>query len=184
MNNESTGANKKIGVGLFLQVLLLAVALILTIVAIVKSRDVNRLIIYIGQAVTCALFIFYFVCHLKKSTTKHFKWTIYSYAVLEALRASLLHTENVPAVAGYLARFILIAATCTCILFADRCDEPGSIKMVYGILALEIIVYAIFLIAFPGVLLGNFNRFLPFVGVLIAGSLILFQKTRITQMNS
>ncbi|MBP5594332.1 MAG: hypothetical protein J6Y02_03035, partial [Pseudobutyrivibrio sp.] len=62
MNNESIGANKKIGVGLFLQVLLLAVALVLTIVAIVKSRDVNRLIIYIGQAVTCALFIFYFVC--------------------------------------------------------------------------------------------------------------------------
>ena len=41
MNNESTGVNKKIGVGLFFQVLLLAVALVLTIVAIVKSRDVK-----------------------------------------------------------------------------------------------------------------------------------------------
>ena len=89
MNNESTGVKKKIGVGLFLQVLLLVVALVLTIVAIVKSRDVNRLIIYIGQAVTCAFFIFYFVCHLKKTTTKHFKWTIYSYAVLAPALATI-----------------------------------------------------------------------------------------------
>lgn len=186
MNDEELkakyGVDKGLGLMLGVQVLLLIIALGLTVLGIIRAHDVNRMIIYIGQAGTCVMFIIYILLHFKKRTSKHFKWIVYAYAFLEALRAALLHTENVAEVPGYIARFLLVALACNCILVAERCDNPKSLKVTYAIVVLEIIVYVVFLIGFPGVLYGVYNKFLPIVGMLIAGSLSLFQTARIQQM--
>jgi presenilin-like A22 family membrane protease len=128
------------------------------------------------------MFIIYILIHFRKRTSVHFKWIVYSYALLEALRAALLHTENVGEISGYIARFVLVILACNCVLVAERCDNPKSLKNTYCIAVLEVVVYVVFLIGFPGVLYGTYNKFLPFVGVLIAGSLSLFQTARVQQM--
>lgn len=179
---EKYGVDKSIGLMLGIQVILLIIALGLTILGIVRAHDVNRLIVYIGQAFTCVMFIIYILIHFRKRTSVHFKWIVYSYALLEAIRAALLHTENVAEVPGYIARFLLVALACNCILVAERCDDAKSLKITYLIAVLEVMVYIVFLIGFPGVLLGIYNKFLPIVGMLIAGSLSLFQTARVQQM--
>ncbi len=47
---------------------------------------------------------------------------------------------------------------------------------------LEIVLYLVFLVGFPGVMLGHLNRFLPLVGILIAGSIALLQKGKNSQL--
>ncbi len=45
--------------------------------------------------------------------------------------------------------------------------------MLFG---LEVLLYVVFLIGFPGVLLGQLNKFMPLVGILIAGSIAFIQE--------
>lgn len=46
-----------------------------------------------------------------------------------------------------------------------------------SVIALEIVLYLVFLFGFPGIMLGLLNRFLPLAGVLIAGSIFILIKT-------
>ena len=185
MKNEEVkatyGFGKGLGIGIGFQILLLVLALVLTAFGIKGAlHDVCRLIVYIGQAATCILFILFGLLRFKKHSDSAFKRIIYSYAFLEALRAALLNTSGVDDFPAIIARFLLVALACNCVLFAERCEKKESLAVSYGLLAFEILVYIVFLLGFPGVMYGHLNRFLPFVGVLIAGTLILFQKARLS----
>ncbi len=61
-------------------------------------------------------------------------------------------------------------------------EKGSSEKISLGMVILEIVLYIVFLVGFPGVMLGHLNRFLPLVGVLIAGSIALLQKGKNSQL--
>lgn len=188
MNNEEIlqkyGVNKKMGIGIFFQILLLVIGLAITVAGIIRISDPKRVIIYIGQALACIMFIVFGGLKFKNSDNRFFKYTIYSYGFLEALRSTFLGIDGVAPVFGYLARFILIALACNCVVFAERSGKKESLKISFGLLAFEILLCIVYFVGFPGVMLGRINRILPFVGVVIAGSLVLFQKGRIEQMEN
>ena len=186
MNNaevmEKYGISKKLGIGLMLQMLLMIAALILTIVGIINNTNLHRAIIYIGQAVACILIIVFGVFRFKERDRKFLRIVLNSYALLEALRAALLNTDGVNPWVGALAKFLLAVLACNCVLVAERMDKGSSEKISLGMVILEIVLYIVFLVGFPGVMLGHLNRFLPLVGVLIAGSIALLQKGKNSQL--
>ncbi len=76
------------------------------------------------------------------------------------------------------------AAACILIivLVAERMEKGSSEKISLGMVILEIVLYIVFQVGFPGVMLGHLNRFLPLVGVLIAGSIAILQKGKNSQL--
>ena len=186
MNNEKVlkkyGIRKKVGIAIVLQGLLIITALIITIIGIVKSTNsLNRLVIYVGQAITCLSIIIFAFFHFKNANIKQFKVIINCYALLEALRVALLNVNGIKEPYAILAKFILVILACDCILIAERLDKKSCVYISYALLALEIILYIVFLIGFPVVGQRKLYTILPFVGILIASSICLFNKARIEQ---
>ena len=188
MNNEEVvekyGVTKNFGIGIFLQMLLMAAALVLTLVGLFTSRDLNRTIIYVGQTASCVLIIVFGIFRFKDRDRKFLRVVLNSYALLEALRAALLSTDGIDFWVGALAKFILAVLACNCVLVAERMDQASSVKISVGMVILEAVLYVVFLLGFPGVLYGHLNRFLPLVGVLIAGSIALLQKGKNMQLGN
>ena len=189
MNNEEVikkyGIRKKVGIAIMLQVLLVTIALIITIIGIVKSTNSwNRLVIYVGQAITCLSIIIFGVFQLKNANVKQFKVIINYYALLEAIRVALLNVDGIEKTYSILAKFILVILACDCVLLSERLDKKSSVVISYALLALETILYIVFLIGFPVVGQRKLYTILPFVGILIASSICLFNKARIEQSES
>ena len=182
---EKYGIRKKMGIAIVSQVAFIIVALVLTIIGIIKSTDsINRLIIYIGQSIACISIIVFGLVNFKKRDANHFKVVINAYAMLEALRAALLVTDGIKPFPAFLARFLLTILACNCVLFAERLGDKKNNHIVYRLLFLEIVLYIVFLFGFPAVGQRLLFTILPFVGILIAGSLCLFQKARNEQLNN
>ena len=110
------------------------------------------------------------------------KIVIIAYALLEALRAALLNTNGIDPLISYIYRFLLAVLACNCVLVAERLDKRSGEKIAVGMVVLELALYIVFLIGFPGVTYGRLNRILPFVGILIAGSIALLQKAKNMQL--
>ena len=176
------GLKKKTGLGIFIQVLLVICALAITIIGIIKSTDSwNRIVIYIGQALTCITLIIFGIAGFKKFDSRNFKVVIYSYAVLEMLRVAFLKIDGIQEIYAILAKIILVLITCDCVLFAERMNDKKSLYINYALIGLELLLYVVFLIGFPAVSKRLLFTVLPFVGILIAGSLCLYNKARIEQ---
>ena len=180
---ESTNnaAANKFGTVAIIQVIMLIVAFVLGIVGMVRITDIYRIIIYAGQCIICAALLLFGVLQFKDVEGKFLKIAIISYALLEALRASLLNVTGVHFAVGVVARFILASLACTCVLMAERLGKESGKKTAIGMLVLEVILYVIFLVGFKGVMLGRINRFLPLMGVLIAGTIALLHKEKKTE---
>ena len=176
MGNEDV-MGKKFDNKTIASLIILVVAFAISVFGLVRNTDIYRGIIYFGQCLACVLIFVFGAMRFKDSDGRIFKIILISYALLEALRASLLNITGVHFKFGVIARFILACLACTCVLIADRMGkrEPGKIAICMMIL--EIILYIVFLIGFPGVMLGRMNRFLPLAGVLIAASIALLQKS-------
>ena len=176
MGNEDV-MGKKYDNKTIASMIILVVAFAISVFGLVRNTDIYRGIIYFGQCLACVLIFVFGAMRFKDSDGRIFKIILISYALLEALRASLLNITGVHFIFGVIARFILACLACTCVLIADRMGkrEPGKIAICMMIL--EIILYIVFLIGFPGVMLGRMNRFLPLSGVLIAASIALLQKS-------
>ena len=186
MNNEEVlkkyGIRKKVGIMIVFQVLLVVVALILTIFGIVKSTDSwNRIVIYGGQALACITIIVFGMVGFKKIDTKNFRMIIYAYALLEALRVTLINLNGIKEIYAILIKLILVIITCDCVLFAERLDKKSSVYISYALIILETILYVVFWIGIPAVGTRALYTFLPFVGILIASSICLFNKARMEQ---
>ncbi len=107
---------------------------------------------------------------------------LYAYAALEALRVALIVTIGVSQIYGAIAKFLLVETACVSVLVAERMDTRNVDKFAVAMLVLEIALYLVFIIGFPGVMLGTINRFLPLVGVFIAGSVVLFIQAKNQQL--
>ncbi len=178
MIEDSVGTvKKKNGMIACLPIILSAMALVLSVVGLVRVSNVYRQIIYAGQALICVYIIIQMGVHLKDGSKWHIKVALYAYAVLEALRATILVTIGVNTIVGYVARFVLIILACSCVLTAERIERTGSEMAAYSIIALEIVLYLVFLFGFPGIMLGHLNRFLPLVSVLMSACFCIVVKS-------
>lgn len=174
---NNTGMIKKNRIIDFLPITLSAAALVVSAVGLFRVANISRQIIYAGQVVIGLILLIQGVFHLKDGGLKYLKTVLYACAFLEALRATILITIGVNTVVGYVARFILIMLACSCVSTAERMGRKGVEIAAASIIALEILLYLVFLFGFPGIMLGLLNRFLPLAGVLIAGSIFFLIRT-------
>lgn len=179
---EKYGISKRMGIMLFIQLVLVTIALAITLVGIFKSVATQRTIIYCGQAITCVVIIGFGFLKFKKKERKYVKYVIYSYGVLEALRAALLSTTGIDPAIGATCRFLLVILACNCVLLANNLEYYRSEKISMALVVWESILYILYLFKFPGVMSGYINRLLPFAGVLIAGSVALYIKAQNEQL--
>ena len=189
MNNEEVlkkyGIRKKVGIMIVFQIFLVTVALALTIFGIIRSTDSwNRLVIYAGQALACIAIIVFGIVGFRKTDIRNFRMIINAYALLEALRVTLINLNGIKEIYAILIKLILVIITCNCVLFAERLDKKSNIYISYTLIILETILYVVFWIGIPAVGTRLLYTYLPFVGILIASSLCLFNKARIEQENN
>ena len=158
------------------QILLLVVAFALTVLGIVRVfPDRHRVIVYVGQAITCIGLLIFGIFHIEKGHPKLFKMIINFYALFEAFRAALLSTMGVAPFWGFIAKFILAILAICFVVFSERIEKKECLKLGYLSIALEIALYVVFLVGFPGVHVSRINCIMPAIGVLIAGSIVLFR---------
>ena len=190
MNNkemiEKYGLSKKTGVSILLQLLLMAVALIISLFGIFKSLDLvntlNRLIVYGGQAAICLATIVFGVFYFGKKDTRYFKSLVIAYALLEAIRVSLLQTDGIADIYSFLAKFILVLLAVDAALLCAKLEEKAGLFLSLTMVGLEILLYIIFIIGFPAVRTSLLYMIVPLVGILMAGSMCVFVTGRLEQL--
>lgn len=173
-NTEKHGISDKLIYGMIAQIVLVAAALAISVLASVRSHELRRTIVYVGQALTCLLIIIFGVVKFKDRDRTFLRVILNCYAFLEALRAVLIITTGIAPVVAGITRLILILLACTSVLLSERLDKKDSAGLSIYLVVLEVVLYLVFLLGFPGVLYGRINRFIPLSGVLIAGSIALF----------
>ena len=178
--------SKKTAIFMYLQVILIFAAFVLSIVGIVKTCiegiNINRVIIYSGQALTCLAVIIFSVFFFNKKETKYFRNIVLCYAILEAIRVSLLQTAGVPEIYAILVKFLLVMITLNAALLSDRMDKKEGYFISRLMLVYELVLYAVFMVGFPILRTRLLYIALPFIGPLISGSLCLFVEGRLEQI--
>jgi hypothetical protein len=188
-NNEMTekiSLSKKIRVSILLQLILTAVALIISLFGVFKTldlvNDLNRLIVYGGQAAICVATIVFGVYYFGKNDTKYFKSLVFSYALLEAIRVSLLQTGGIEGIYSFLAKFVLVLLVLSAAFLFERLEKKEGLKLSFIMVGLEILLYVIFIVGFPAVRTNLLYMIVPLVGILMAGSMCVFVTGRLEQI--
>lgn len=176
---------KKTGILMLVQMILLTCALVISLFGVFKSLDLvnslNRVIIYGGQASICCATILFGIYYFNKSNTKYFKRIIMAYALLEAIRVSLLQTNGIAEIYGFLSKFILVLLTLDAALLSERTEKKEGLYLSLTMVALEILLYIIFLVGFPAVRTRLLYMIVPLVGILMAGSMCIFITGKLEQ---
>ena len=180
--NEKHGISDKLRTGIIIQTVLVAAALVISVLAAFRSHEFRRIIVYAGQAITCLLIIIFGTVKFKDKDRMFLKVILNCYAFLEALRAVLIITTGIAPVVSGITRFLMILLACVCVLLSERLDKKDGERLSIYLAILEVVLYLVFLLGFPGVLYGTINRFIPLSGVLIAGSIALFVKAKNQQL--
>ncbi|MBR6230237.1 MAG: hypothetical protein IKQ97_10910 [Eubacterium sp.] len=179
---EKYGITKSFGILIMLCMLSIVGAFAITMVGLFRIGDAYRVIIYIGQALCCVLIFDLGAFRFKNRDRKNLRIVLYAYAFLEALRVSMLSTGGVKPIFAMAARFILVLLACCCVLESERMDTKAGEWIAGALIVLEVSLYIVFLLGFPGILKGRLNKFMPLVGVLIACSIFLLQKGKNRQL--
>lgn len=182
--NGKSGISEKMRWGIIAQTVFVVAALILSGYACFRSHEIRRIIIYAGQALVCLLIIGFGTFKSKDENRKYLVFIINCYALLEILRAVLIITTGIEPVVSGITRLIMAVIACNCVILADRIDKKDSEIISIGIVALEVILYLVFIFGFPGVMYGRINKFIPLAGVLISGSIALFTKAKNQQLGT
>ncbi len=182
VRNEKSGVFEKMKVGMIIQTVLVAAAVILSCYAGYRSHELRRTIIYAGQIVIGILIIIFGTVKFKEENRKFLSVIIYCYALLEVVRAVLIITTGIAPVIAGITRLVLVTIACCSMTLSERLGKKESEIMSISIVILELILYAVFLLGYPGVMYGRINRFIPLTGVLIAGSIALFTKYKNLQL--
>ena len=180
--NEKYGITKGFGLIIMLAMLAIGGAFVITMIGLFRIGDLTRIVIYIGQAVCCLMIFDFGAFRFKNRDRKNLRIVLYAYAILETLRCSLLVIVGVKTWAGICARFILVLLACFCVMEAENTDKKKAEWIAIALIVLEVALYIVFLLGFPGILKGRLNRFMPIVGVLIACSIFLLQKGKNKQL--
>ena len=190
MNNkqiiEKYSLTKKTRVSILLQLILTAVALIISMFGVFKSLDLvnalNRLIVYGGQAALCLATIVFGVYYFGKNDTKYFKSLVMGYALLEAIRVSLLQTGGIKWIYSFLAKFVLVLLVLSTAFLSDRLEKKEGLKLSFIMVGLETLLYIIFIVGFPAVRTNLLYMIVPLVGILMSGSMCVFVTGRLEQL--
>lgn len=190
MNNkemiEKYNLSKKTWVSILVQLILMTVALVISLFGVFKSlnlvNDLNRLIVYGGQAAICLETIVFGVYYFGKNETKYFKNLVMGYALLEAIRVSLLQTGGIEEIYSFLAKFVLVLLVLCAAFLSDRLEEKEGLKLSFIMLGLEILLYIIFIVGFPAVRTSLLYMIVPLVGILMSGSMCVFVTGRLEQL--
>ena len=165
MNNKEMidkyGITKKTGILILLQMMIMMGALVISLFGIFKSLDlvsnINRLIVYGGQAFICFATILFGIYYFNKKDSKYFKSLVISYALLEAIRVSLLQTGGIAEIYSFLAKFILVLLALDAALLSERLEKKEGLYVALTMVGLEILLYVIFIIGFPSVRTSTTN---------------------------
>jgi hypothetical protein len=190
MNNkemiEKYSITKRTGISILLQMILMTAALVISLFGIFKSLDLvsnlNRLIVYGGQAAICLATIGFGVYHFNKKDTRYFRKLIIGYALLEAIRVSLLQTGGISGVFSFLAKFILVLLALDAALLSERTEKKEGLYLALTMVGLEILLYVIFLVGFPAVRTRMLYMIVPLVGIFMAGPMCIFITGRLEQI--
>jgi hypothetical protein len=106
-----------------------------------------------------------------------------AYALLEAIRVSLLQTNGIAEIYGFLSKFILVLLTLDAAFLSERTEKKEGLYLSLTMVALEIILYIIFLVGFPAVRTRLLYMIVPLVGILMAGSMCIFITGKLEQKN-
>lgn len=178
---------KKTAILILFQMVLLTCALVISLFGIFKSLDLvnnlNRIIIYGVQALICCITILFGIYYFNKTNTKYFKIIIMSYALLETLRVSLLQTNGITEIYGFLSKFILVLLALDAALLSERTERKEGLYLSLTMVGLETILYIIFLVGFPAVRTRLLYMIVPLVGILMAGSMCIFITGKLEQKN-
>lgn len=183
MNNqeliEKNDVTKKAGSYILVQMVLMTVALMISLAGVFTALDIanewNRLVVYGGQAAIClAAIVFGFSC----SHTKHFKSLALAYALVEALRVSLLQTGNIAGVYSYSAKFVLALVVLSAALLSEKFEKKEGFYLSLAMVCLEILLYVIFIIGFPAVRTQALYMALPLAGIFMTGAMCVFVRGR------
>ena len=170
-----------------LQLVLMLGALIISLCGIFKSLDLvnslNRLVVYGGQAAICFATILFGMYYFGKKETKYFRSLVIGYALLEAIRVSLLQTDGIANIYSFLAKFILALLVLDAALLSDRLEEKKGLYLSLTMVGLEILLYLVFFIGFPAVRTRLLYMIVPLVGILMAGSMCIFVTGRLEQIS-
>ena len=191
MNNKEVidkyGITKKTGILIILQMMLVIGALFISLFGIFKSLDlvssINRLIVYGGQASICLATIVFGFYYFNKKDSKYFRSLVIAYALLEAIRVSLLQTGGVVEIYSFLAKFILVLLVLDAALLSERLEKKDGLYLALTMVGLEILLYIIFIVGFPAVRTRLLYIIVPLVGILMAGSMCIFVTGRLEQIS-
>ena len=185
--NKDYMITKITGIFIFLQMILMAGALAISLVGVFTSldlvNDLNRLVVYGGQAAICLATLVFGIYYFKKNETKHFKILVIGYALLEAIRVSLLQTGGIKGIYGFLAKFLLVLLALCAAFLADRLEKKQGLYLSLIMVAMEILLYGVFIIGFPAVRTNLLYMIVPLVGVFMAGSMCIFITGKLEQKN-
>ena len=182
VKDEKSGILEKLKVGMIIQTVLVAAAIILSCYAGYRSHELRRTIVYAGQIIVSALIIIFGTVKFKEDNRKFLSVIIYCYTLLEVVRAVLIITTGIAPVVAGITRLILVTNACCLMILSERLGKKESEIMSISIVVLELALYLVFLLGYPGVMYGRINRFIPLTGVLIAGSIALFTKVKNLQL--
>lgn len=190
MNNKEMidkySITKKTGVLILLQIVLMTGALIISLLGVFTSldlvNDLNRLVVYGGQATICMATIVFGVYYFNKKESKYFKSLVIGYALLEAIRVSLLQTGGIAGIYSFLAKFILVLLAVDAALLCAKLEEKAGLYLSLTMMGLEILLYIIFNIGFPAVRTSLLYMIVPLVGILMSGSMCVFVTGRLEQL--
>ena len=190
MNNnemiDKYNMTKKTGILILLQMMLMTGALIISLFGVFSSldlvNDLNRLVVYGGQAAICFATIVFGVYYFGKKDTKYFKSLVLAYALLEAIRVSLLRTGGIAETYSFLAKFILVLLAVAAVLLSERLEKKEGLHLSVIMAILEILLYVIFIVGFPAVRTRLLYMIVPLVGILMAGSMCIFVTGRLEQI--
>ena len=171
-----------------MQMILMTGALIISLFGVFTSldlvNDLNRLIVYGGQAAIClATIVFCFSCFNKKDT-KHFRSLVLAYALVEAIRVSLLQTGNIPGMYSYSAKFVLALVVLSAALLSEKFEKKEGFCLSLAMVCLELLLYVIFIIGFPAVRTQLLYMVLPLAGIFMTGSMFVFVRGRSKEISA
>lgn len=190
MNNSEMinkySISKKTGITILLQIILMTVALVISLFGVFTSldlvNDLNRLVVYGGQAAICLATIVFGIYYFNKKDTKYFKSLVIGYALLEAIRVSLLQTGEISGIISFLAKFILALLALDAALLSEKIEKKEGLRLSLVMVSLEIVLYFVFLVGFPAVRTRLVYMIVPLVGILMAGSMCIFVTGRQEQI--
>lgn len=176
---------KKTAIMIMMQMVLITIALGLSMIGIFKSinlaNSTSRIIVYSCQALTCFAILLFGTYYFNKKDTSYFRSVVIAYALLEAIRVSLLQTGGINDFPSFFAKFILVLLALDAALLSDRTDKKEGLYLGLTMVGLEILLYIVFIIGFPAVRTRMLYMVMPFVGILMAGSMCIFITGRLEQ---